>query len=319
MRVFRLFRTIVVIAPAMVLALPAPLLAKSPTLPKKAPVPQMNRADAQPVAPPADAVPVPEKRPADAPDAAKEPPPTAPVPPEKPSEADKGGADEGRDAGKPDEKSNPVGADKSPEDTKPQEKKAPQPDPRSSMTAADAMPAEESACRARLKALGVVFEDHKAEHDAAVGCSIPYPVVVKKLGASLDIAPEAELNCPMAEALAKFMKGTVTPAAKAVFGAEPKSIAQASAFVCRPRHNGGKMSEHAFGNALDIASFTLTDGTRIEIGPTPPDKQAKFLDTVRAAACGPFKTVLGPGSDPDHELHFHLDLEPRRHNGTFCQ
>ena len=44
-----------------------------------------------------------------------------------------------------------------------------------------------------------------------------------------------------------------------------------------------------------------------------------FLGKVRSAACGPFKTVLGPGSDPDHELHFHLDLEPRRHNGTFCQ
>ncbi|TIT86210.1 MAG: extensin family protein, partial [Mesorhizobium sp.] len=44
----------------------------------------------------------------------------------------------------------------------------------------------------------------------------------------------------------------------------------------------------------------------------------KFLNTVRKAACGPFKTVLGPGSDPDHALHFHFDLEPRRNGGTFC-
>ncbi|TIW21354.1 MAG: extensin family protein, partial [Mesorhizobium sp.] len=29
--------------------------------------------------------------------------------------------------------------------------------------------------------------------------------------------------------------------------------------------------------------------------------------------------VLGPGADADHALHFHLDLEPRRHGGTFCQ
>ena len=181
------------------------------------------------------------------------------------------------------------------------------------------MPAEESACRDRLNALGVAFEEHKAEYDARNGCSIPYPVVVTRLGASLDVAPAAELNCRMAEAVAKFMQDVVTPAAKEVLRAEPKSIAQVSAFVCRPRHNGGKMSEHAFGNALDIAGFALTDGTKIEIGPTPPDRQAKFLDKVRAAACGPFKTVLGPGSDPDHELHFHLDLEPRRHNGTFCQ
>jgi hypothetical protein len=79
------------------------------------------------------------------------------------------------------------------------------------------------------------------------------------------------------------------------------------------------MSEHAFGNALDIASFTLSNGAVIEIGPLPPERQARFLMAVRKAACGPFKTVLGPGSDPDHSLHFHLDLEPRRNGGTFCQ
>ena len=209
--------------------------------------------------------------------------------------------------------------EKQPPATAPKEKKAVQPDPRSSALPADAMPAEEIACRERLEALGVVFEDRKAEHDAAVGCSVPYPVVVKKLGAALDVEPAAELNCPMAEALAKFMQDVVAPAAKDAFGVEPKSVAQASAFVCRPRHDGGKLSEHAFGNALDIAGFALADGTRVEVGPAPPGGQAKFLAAVRSAACGPFRTVLGPGSDPDHERHLHLDLEPRRHNGTFCQ
>ncbi|TIQ13325.1 extensin family protein, partial [Mesorhizobium sp.] len=69
-----------------------------------------------------------------------------------------------------------------------------------------------------------------------------------------------------------------------------KSVGQASAFVCRPRHGTGKLSEHAFGNALDIASFTLSDGRKIDVGPAPPEKDAKFLNTVRKAACGPFKT-----------------------------
>lgn len=219
------------------------------------------------------------------------------------------------DAVKPGDAPNPAGADKAPET----EKKTPKPDPRSAIIPQDKMPAGEIACRVRLKALGVVFKEHEAERDAAAGCSVPYPVVVKKLGSSLDLAPPAELNCAMAEALARFMKDVVTPAAKKTFGADVEGVAQASAFVCRPRHNGSKISEHAFGNALDIASFTLTDGMRVAVGPKPPEKQAEFLDTVRAAACGPFKTVLGPGSDPDHELHFHFDLEPRRHNGTFCQ
>jgi hypothetical protein len=193
------------------------------------------------------------------------------------------------------------------------------PDPRSADLPADRMPAEETACRERLKALGVEFEEHRAESNPEIGCSIPYPIVLKTLGKSIGIGAGTELNCKMAEAAARFAADVIQPAARAELGADLKSINQASAFVCRPRNGTRKLSEHAFGNALDIASFTLSDGTRIEVGPTPAERDAKFLDAVRKAACGPFKTVLGPGADPDHALHFHLDLEPRRHGGTFCQ
>ncbi|MFC3324839.1 extensin-like domain-containing protein [Mesorhizobium cantuariense] len=193
------------------------------------------------------------------------------------------------------------------------------PDPRSADLPDGKMPAEEVACRERLKTLGVEFEEHKAESNPKIGCSIPYPIVLKTLGKSIAIAPGTELNCPMAEVAARFAASVIQPAAKADFGADLKSIGQASAFVCRPRNGTRKLSEHAFGNALDIASFTLSDGKKIEVGPAPPEKEGKFLNAVRKAACGPFKTVLGPGADPDHSLHFHLDLEPRRHGGTFCQ
>jgi hypothetical protein len=193
------------------------------------------------------------------------------------------------------------------------------PDPRSADLPDGKMPAEEVACRERLKALGVEFEEHKAESNPEIGCSIPYPIVIKTIGKSIAIAPGTELNCPMAEVAARFAANVIQPAAKADFGADLKSISQASAFVCRPRNGTRKLSEHAFGNALDIAGFTLSDGKKIEIGPAPPEQDAKFLNAVRKAACGPFKTVLGPGADADHSLHFHLDLEPRRHGGTFCQ
>ena len=48
-------------------------------------------------------------------------------------------------------------------------------------------------------------------------------------------------------------------------------------------------------------------------------KEAEFMLSVRLAACGPFKTVLGPGSDADHATHFHFDLQPRRSGSLFCQ
>lgn len=193
------------------------------------------------------------------------------------------------------------------------------PDPRSADVPDEKMPEEELACRRRLKSMGVDFEEHKPEHNPEIGCSIPYPIMLKTLGKSIAIGPQTELNCEMAEAAARFAADVIQPAAKAEFGADLKSISQASAFVCRPRNGTRKLSEHAFGNALDISSFTLSDGKKIEIGPAPPEKDGKFLNAVRKAACGPFKTVLGPGADADHALHFHLDLEPRRHHGTFCQ
>ncbi len=270
-------------------------MAGTPRLPQKAPIPQVNERaietpapDVKPVAPSKD-----EKQ--DLPVETGE----IPVPPAKPADA--------------------IGPEKPTDEEKKPEKKSPQPDPRSVILPLERMPDDELACRKRLNALGVAFEDKKAESDPAIGCSIPYPLTIKTLGPAIAVAPEAEMNCQMAEAAARFMGKTVTPAARARFGAGLKSIDQASAYVCRPRHNGQKMSEHAFGNALDIASFTLTDGTKIAVEPTPPEKNAKFLDEVRKAACGPFKTVLGPGSDADHSLHFHLDLEPRRNGGTFCQ
>lgn len=256
-------------------------MARPVALPSKAPIPQSS------------------ERSPDVP-AGSETPTEVPIPSQKPA-----------DAGKSEKPAEVV--------TEP-EKKPPPSDPRSEIRPIDPMPKQEMACRERLKSLGVEFEERKPIRDEEKGCSIPYPLVVKTLGASIDVTPEAEMNCQMAEASARFVVDTISPAAKATFGADLKSVSQASAYACRPRHNGQKMSEHAFGNALDIAGFTLTDGKKIDIEPMPQQEGVKkFLADLRKAACGPFKTVLGPGSDADHELHFHLDLEPRRNGGTFCQ
>ncbi|WP_373424767.1 extensin family protein [Mesorhizobium sp. SARCC-RB16n] len=264
----------------------APDLLKDERSGQKSQMPSEPPADMESEPEPPDVAPTPTPRP-DVQEAEPQPPAVAPQPTSKPADA----GDE--------------------------EKMLP--DPRSADVPADKMPAEEVACRERLKTLGVEFEEHKAESNPEIGCSIPYPIMLKTLGKSIAIAPGAELNCPMAEAVARFATDVIQPAAKAEFDADLKSIGQASAFVCRPRNGTRKLSEHAFGNALDIASFTLSDGKTIEVGLAPPEKDAKFLDAVRKAACGPFKTVLGPGADADHAMHFHFDLEARRHGGTFCQ
>lgn len=192
------------------------------------------------------------------------------------------------------------------------------PDKRSNIARPATMPIDETACRTRLKLLGAEFEEHAPQSDAD-GCGLPFPLKLKRLSRSIDIEPDAVINCATAEASARFAANVISPAAKTTFGEELTVVGQASAYVCRPRNGTRKLSEHAFGNAIDIARFTLTSGTSVDVEPAPPEKNAKFLSTVRKAACGPFKTVLGPGSDADHSEHLHFDLAPRRNGGTFCQ
>ena len=179
------------------------------------------------------------------------------------------------------------------------------------------LPTEEAACRRRLTELGVDFTEHKAESDPE-GCAMPYPLTVRSLGPDIGLQPQAEMNCAMAEVTARFARDVVSPHAQKLFRSKLKSITHASAYVCRPRAGTRTLSEHAFGNALDIAAFTLADGTAVAVELEPTEKNGQFVDTVRRSACGPFKTVLGPG-DPDHSGHLHFDLAPRRNGGIVCE
>ncbi len=135
----------------------------------------------------------------------------------------------------------------------------------------------------------------------------------------MKLSPEAVLNCATAEAAAKYTAEVIAPAAKSTYGVELAAIGHGSAYVCRPRNGTTKLSEHAFGNALDIGSFSLADGRSIAVTATSNPKDADFLARVRMTACGPFKTVLGPGTDADHAQHFHLDLAHRRGGATYCR
>jgi hypothetical protein len=148
----------------------------------------------------------------------------------------------------------------------------------------------------------------------------PHPVTVSRLSATVALQPPAVLTCAMAEASARFVRGHAAPLAERTFASKLATLEQASAFVCRPRHGTRKLSEHAFANALDWSALVLADGTRIEVRAHDEKKEPRefaLLSGIRKAACGPFSTVLGPGSDADHADHFHFDLATRRN--PFCQ
>ena len=182
------------------------------------------------------------------------------------------------------------------------------------------MPAEELACRAQLRELGVRFEERE-RLSSEDGCLIAHPIAVTALSRTVAMEPEGVLNCATARAAARFVADVVAPRAMAAFGSPLSAVRHGSAYVCRTRHNGGKISEHALGNAIDLSAFELKDGTLIEVKAYGPGDLGRrdFLRGLRSAACGPFKTVLGPGTDGDHADHLHFDLQQRRSGGTWCR
>ena len=185
---------------------------------------------------------------------------------------------------------------------------------------ATALPADETACRQALTALGAAFAEADPVIDKAQGCAAPHPVTVSRLSPGVELRPPALLNCAMAAASARYVRDHAAPLALREFDSPLAAVEQASSYVCRPRHGTAKLSEHAFANALDWSALVLEDGTRIEIrayDASDEPRRARFLSALRASACGPFATVLGPGSDPDHSDHFHFDMARRRN--PFCQ
>lgn len=304
-----------------------PVPVERPAIPSDAGKDKPGDADASPGdIEPAEAV-APEPRPADAPApegedvVTPEPrpdprPDPAPAGNDAPPEDGKGdgpaGANEQESeepAGQGEAKDEPA----KPAEGEPAEEESAMPPPRPAT-----MPAAEAVCRSELTKLGVKFSERPQLADPA-GCSVPWPIEVSSLSADVELTPPVQINCATALASAKFVAGTIAPKAKGVLGADLASIRQDSGYVCRPRNGTSKLSEHAFGNALDIGAFMLSDERQVAVGGAKDPKEAAFMLAVRLAACGPFRTVLGPGSDADHAAHFHFDLQPRRSGSTFCQ
>jgi hypothetical protein len=139
---------------------------------------------------------------------------------------------------------------------------------------------------------------------------------------SVAVQPAATLACPIVSALDTWFASGVQPAAMRWFGVPVAEIKQISAYSCRGMNGqpGAKISEHAFGNALDIASFTLADGRRITVkdGWRGLPEEQGFLRDVHASACQQFSTVLAPGSNAFHYDHIHVDLMRRSSGRQVC-
>jgi len=177
------------------------------------------------------------------------------------------------------------------------------------------------SCSKALSTLGVTAVS--VDPIRSGGCGIPAPIEVAALGGgAVKLSMKAVVNCDVASTLAAFMRDVVDPAARQKLGGGVTDIRVAAAYHCRTRNGvkGAKLSEHAKGNAIDISAFKV-NGDWIEVGGKNGLAQNAFLKEVRKSACGPFTTVLGPGSDAYHSDHFHFDLAKRGQSGRslYCR
>ncbi len=134
----------------------------------------------------------------------------------------------------------------------------------------------------------------------------------------VSVAPPATLRCTMAEQVAIWLREDVAPLAQKR-GSPLRGLDNFDSYECRGRNRvrGATLSEHGRANALDVRGFKLANGE--VIGLTDVGVTKAWRESLRASACARFSTVLGPGSDGNHEEHIHVDLAERRSGYKTCE
>ena len=147
------------------------------------------------------------------------------------------------------------------------------------------------------------------------GCGVANPVRITSVD-GVQLSQAAIMDCDTARALQAWVQKGLQPA----FRGEVTALQVAGHYVCRTRNHkrGARLSEHSKGKAIDISGLTLANGTRLSIQRDWRGRHGKALKAAHRAACGPFGTTLGPGSDGMHEDHLHFDTA-RHRNGPYCR
>lgn len=155
-------------------------------------------------------------------------------------------------------------------------------------------------------------------------CGIARPLEVSEIQPGVSIAGGAVMRCDTARRLALWLRNDANPAVR-LMPAAPRiaEILPGSTYQCRARVGGAedKLSEHALGNAFDVAGLRLSDGSEMMI--SPRDGSGEMAEAVqkaiRYAACLQFTTVLGPGSNAAHDDHLHFDIAARSGGWRLCE
>jgi hypothetical protein len=180
---------------------------------------------------------------------------------------------------------------------------------------------EARMCLADLKAKSVRFS---ALPNRSFGGGCRTIDTVKLMDFGTEATNLGAMTCPLAANFAAWAKHAVLPAGKQYLGSDVVRIETFGTYSCRNVNGGrsGKLSEHAFGNAVDVSAFVLRDGRRISVlsGWRGNPDEREFLRRLHQSACKRFGTVLGPDYNSAHANHFHFDMGKTMKDGSsYCR
>jgi hypothetical protein len=178
----------------------------------------------------------------------------------------------------------------------------------------------ENVCFARGLVKASAYVEPLSEISGPGICGMTRPLKVAALAdGAVALNKALTIDCPMVAALGTWLDEVVQPIAMSRFGRRVVEVEAFGAYSCRSVDDmaGAPLSEHAFGNAVDVSGFKLADGREIVVErdwKRSDTQESAFLREAHAGACQHFTTVLGPGADVFHYNHIHLDLA--RHGAT---
>ena len=186
-------------------------------------------------------------------------------------------------------------------------------------------PQDNDALRAEVLASHRVAGQALPPINDKTGCGIDAPLrldaVLLADGTKVTLVPPAVLRASLASAVADWVRDDLAPAVAK--GDRLASIEGTGGYACRSRDSivGAQLSEHAFGNALDLHALRTEKGELFVIAPSKDDSDEvkSFRALMKKTACLRFRTVLGPGADLYHQEHLHIDLAMRPHGYRLCQ
>lgn len=178
----------------------------------------------------------------------------------------------------------------------------------------------------QLLAYGVVYR-RIPDEDTDRGCEIKDGVEVTGIGA-VKLTRPALLTQEMAIRIGRWVKDSLEPEVQKTFRSQLAAIDVGGSYSCRNIYGkpfggrfAGRLSEHAFANAIDIGGFKLADGRSVDYVKhwRAKDGSSDFFLATSTTACEIFNTTLTPDYDRFHRNHIHVDASPKKEgDAKFC-